>query len=162
MHGMFYTTMCGAWRGCQVGDKGNDQSTEASPSFPRSSLSSECLMSSTPSIGTGSPICSKGAWRLRNRQPTQRPNARDCGVGGRVLPTRHPLGRTLISRQQNWGTSGAQCSLCPCPCPCPWTPPVARWLAGKGVLPGGLPGPGERVRDASPLDPPPSFSPPSF
>lgn len=46
--------------------------------------------------------------------------------------------------------------------PLPLDAPNGQMAGWEGVLPGGLPGPGERVRDASPLDPPPSFSPPSF
>lgn len=66
---------------------------------------------------------------MRNTQPTRKPNARDCGVGG------HPLGRTLISQQQDWGTSGSQWSLSPLPCV--WTPSMARWLTGRGMGEGG-------------------------
>lgn len=88
-------------------------------------------MSSAPSIGTGSPNCSKGAGRSRNRQPTQRPNAKIVGLGEGPLPTGHPLGCTLISRQQDWGTSGSQWSLWPSPCL--WTPrhgQMAVWERG--------------------------------
>lgn len=84
---------------------------------PRSSASPTCSTPSAPSLGTGSPICSKGAWRPRNARPTRRPDARDCGGGGGPLPTRHPLGRPLISQQQDWGTSGSQWPLCPFPAP---------------------------------------------
>ena len=63
-------------------------------------------MSSAPSIGTGSPICSEGAWTSRNRKPTQRMNARDCGVGGRAPPHPTPIGAhfTLpVARLGNFG-----------------------------------------------------------
>lgn len=165
--GHFCTTICGTEWGSgwdlekvsQAGDKGKDQSTETSPSFPRSSLSPKCSMSSAPSIGTGFPICSKGAGRSRNRQPTRRANARDCGVRGRALPYPTPVGPHFNLPAAKLGTSGSQWSLCPSPCL--WTPPVARWLSGKGELPAGFRAWG-RVRDASPLGPPPSFLPPSF
>lgn len=63
-------------------------------------------MSSVPSIGTGSPICSEGAWTSRNRKSTQRTNARDCGVGGRAPPHPTPIGAhfTLpVARLGNFG-----------------------------------------------------------
>lgn len=63
-------------------------------------------MSSAPSIGTGSPICSEGAWTSRNRKPTRRTNARDCGVGGRAPPHLTPIGVhfTLpVARLGNFG-----------------------------------------------------------
>lgn len=53
-----------------------------------------------------SPICSEGAWTLRNRKPTRRTNARDCGVGGRAPPHPTPIGVhfTLpVARLGNFG-----------------------------------------------------------
>lgn len=115
-------------------------------------MSPKCSMSSAPSIGTGSPICSKGAGRLRNRQPTRRANARDCGVGGRAPPHPTPVGPHFNLPAAKLGTSGSQWSLCPSPCL--WTPPVARWLSGKRELPVGFQGLGEGQR-CQPLGPSP-------
>nr|KAF6452973.1 hypothetical protein HJG59_008250 [Molossus molossus] len=158
--GYFCTTICGTEWGSgrdlekvsQAGDKGKDLSTETSPSFPRSSMSPKCSISSAPSIGTGSPICSKGAGRSRNRQPTEGQMPEIVGFGEGPLPTRHPLGHILIFRQQKLGTSGSQWSLCPSPCL--WTPAVARWLSEKGELPTGFQGLGEGQR-CQPLGPSP-------
>uniref|UniRef100_A0A8I3NU03 Phosphodiesterase n=2 Tax=Canis lupus familiaris TaxID=9615 RepID=A0A8I3NU03_CANLF len=49
--------------------------TWTSPGLGGSSASPTCSTPSAPSLGTGSPICSKGAWRPRNARPTRRPKA---------------------------------------------------------------------------------------
>lgn len=155
--GRFCTTVLGTSRAGPggagwAGDEGKDQSTEASPSFPRSSLSLKCLMSLAPSIGTGSPICSQGAGRSWKRQPTRRPNARDYGVGGRAPPHQTPTGVHFNSPAARLGNF--RLPVVTVPIPLPLGSPhgqMATWK--RGELPGGFPGPrgeGQRCQPPGP------------
>ena len=105
---------------------------------------------------------------LEAQERTTHPKAKGrtpetVGVGEGPLPTRHPLGRPLISQQQDWGTSGSQWPLCPSPAP-GLPPPRGGLTAGwERGAPRGLRGRGEgQGRRRQPLGPPPSFMPPSF
>lgn len=90
-------------------------------------------MSSAPSIGTGSPIFSKGAWRLRTDNPPEGHMPEIVGFGEGPLPTRHPLGCTVISRQQT-GELQAPSGHCAHP-PAPGLPPWPDgWLGGASFL----------------------------
>lgn len=96
-------------------------------------------MSSAPPIGTGSPICSKGAWTSRNRHPTRRTDARDCGIGERACPHPTPIGAHFNLPAARLGNFRLPVVTVSIP-PRLWTLPMARWSAG-GELPGGFPGP---------------------
>lgn len=61
-------------------------------SVHRSSLSPECSMSSAPSIGTGSPLCSEGSVDVEEQKTHPKDESEIVGLGEGPLPTRHHWG----------------------------------------------------------------------